>query len=43
MVFDISYCLIVDNVPTLYRGEVLFIRREKIRLIARIGGFYLEV
>lgn len=43
MVFNLSYRLVVDNVPTLYRGEVLFIRREKIRLIAKIGGFYLEV
>lgn len=43
MVFNLSFCLVVDNVPTLYRGEVLFIRREKIRLIAKIGGFYLEV
>lgn len=43
MVYYLSCCLVVDNVPTLYRGEVLFIRRQNIRLIAKIGGFYLKV
>ena len=31
-----------DHVPTLYQGEVLYIRRKSIRLIAKIGGCSIQ-